>query len=213
MAIDWAEALPPLFKKYKGRQHPLDYKNRYQLVVMVILSAQMTDRNVNLLAPALFERYPSLEALAKAKVEELYRHLRGVRNFANKAKWLIETATIVKKDDNIPTTMDELVKLPGIARKSANVIIRELGTTAEGIIVDLHVLRVVPRIGIAREDKAEKLEKRLMEILPQQYWNDAGMAFSFLGREICRPTNPKCSDCVMVKHCEYYKNVIKKRQK
>lgn len=210
---NWLDYLLPLFEKYRGRKHPLDYKNRYQLVVMVVLSAQDSDRNINRLAPALFERYPSMEALAKAKPEDLYRYLRGVRYFANKAKWLIEMATTVESDRNIPTTLKELTKLKGIARKSANVIIRESGGEAEGIIVDLHVLRVVPRIGIAKEEKAEKLEKQLMEVLPQKYWNEAGMAFSFLGREICRPTNPKCEECVMIKVCEYYKNVIKKKPK
>jgi endonuclease III len=100
--------------------------------------------------------------------------------------------------------MAELIKLPGIGRKSANVIIRESGDHAEGIIVDLHVLRVAPRLGIAVGDKPEKIEKQLMEIIPQNRWNETGMSMSFLGREICRPTNPKCNICVMNKVCKYY---------
>jgi endonuclease III len=97
--------------------------------------------------------------------------------------------------------------LPGIGRKSANVILRESGKPAEGVIVDLHVVRVAPRLGIATGADPKKIEKQIMEVLPQKEW-DAGMAMSFLGREICRPTNPKCEICVMNTVCEYYKNVV-----
>lgn len=178
---------------------------------MVVLSAQDTDRNINMLAPALFEHYPSLKELSYAKPEDLYRYIRHVRNFATKARWLTQIAAMLEKDENIPTTLEELTKLPGIGRKSANVIIRESGGKAEGIIVDLHVLRVAPRIGLVQGDKAEKIEKQLMELLPQKYWSDAGMAFSFLGREICRPTKPKCNECEMIAVCNYYKTVIKRK--
>lgn len=204
--IDWLEQLAPLFKKYKGKRHPLDYGNRYQLMVMVILSAQDSDKHINELAPTFFKTFPSMKHLAKATPQELHKLIGSVRNFANKAKWLVKLAQTVKDDANIPNTLEELTELSGIGRKSANVIIRESGGEAEGIIVDLHVIRVVPRIGIATGDKPEKIEKQLMEVIPQQYWNDAGMAFSFLGREICRPTNPKCEECVMNPVCQFYKN-------
>lgn len=108
------------------------------------------------------------------------------------------------KDENIPLTMDELTELPGIGRKSANVIKKESGAKAEGIIVDLHVVRVAPRLGIASGTDPKKIEKQMMDVLPQTQW-DAGMAMSFLGREICRPTNPKCEVCVMNTVCAYYK--------
>jgi endonuclease-3 len=121
----------------------------------------------------------------------------------------VELAEKIGTDDKIPTTLDELTKLPGIGRKSANVIIRESGGKAEGIIVDLHVIRVAPRLGIASGDKPEKIEKQLMEIFPQGSWNEVGMAISFLGREICRPTNPKCNICVMNAVCKFYKEVVK----
>jgi endonuclease-3 len=210
--VDWVKAFEPLIKQYKGRKHPLNYQNRYQLLVMVLLSAQDSDRNINLLAPAFFERYPSMKVLATAKPEDLYRYIKHVRNFATKARWLTHIATTLEDDKNIPTTLEELTKLPGVGRKSANVIIRESGGPAEGIIVDLHVRRVAPRIGIATSDKPEKIEKQMMEVLPKRSWNDAGMACSFLGREICRPTNPKCGDCVMIDVCHYYKTVIKKKK-
>ncbi|HTR82288.1 MAG TPA: endonuclease III [Bacteroidota bacterium] len=209
--VDWPEALKPLFKQYKGKKHPLDYKNRYQLTVMVILSAQDSDRHINEIAPALFKAFPSMKELAKVKAGDLQKFIGSVRNFGNKTKWLMDLAKAIGTDDNIPQTLDELTALSGIGRKSANVIIRESGGKAEGIIVDLHVIRVAPRLGIAEGEDPKKIEKQLMEVLPQKDWNDAGMSFSFLGREICRPTDPKCPLCVVNKVCAYYaKNGSKK---
>ena len=204
---DWLKAFKPLFKKYTGRKHPLDHKNKYQLVVMVILSARDSDRNINSLAPALFEKYSSMKALAKATPEDLFPFIGKVANFANKANWLIELAKAVKDDKNIPETLEELTALKGIGRKSANVIISESGGEMEGVIVDLHVLRDAPRIGVAKGTNPEKIEKQLMEVIPQKYWRELGMGLTFLGREICRPTNPKCPDCPMNPVCEYYKNM------
>jgi endonuclease-3 len=126
-----------------------------------------------------------------------------VRNFANKAKWLVEMAQKIKTDKNIPLTQEALTELPGIGRKSANVILREAGEKPEGVIVDLHVVRVAPRLGIASGTDPKKIEKQIMEVLPQKDW-DAGMAMSFLGREICRP-DPKCEICLMNTVCAYYK--------
>jgi endonuclease-3 len=204
METNWVEHFEPLLQAYGKKKHPLDYKNRYQLVVMVILSAQDSDNHINELAKDFFLNYPSMNQLAKASVEDIQHHISSVRNFGNKAKWLIDLANAIEDDSKIPTIMAELIKLPGIGRKSANVIIRESGDNAEGIIVDLHVLRVAPRLGIAVGDKPEKIEKQLMQIIPQNRWNETGMAISFLGREICRPTNPKCTVCVMNQVCKYY---------
>ena len=204
---DWLEALIPLFKRYHGKKHPLDYKNTYQLVVAVILSAQDSDRHINALAPAFFKEFPSLNVLAKATPESLYPLIGSVRNFTNKATWLISLAQTVTNDKNIPTTLEGLTALSGIGRKSANVIISETGGTMEGVIVDLHVLRVAPRLGIAQGTNPVKIEKELMEKIPQQYWKDLGMGLSFLGREICRPTDPKCPECPVNNACEYYKNL------
>ncbi|HYG51992.1 MAG TPA: endonuclease III [Flavobacteriales bacterium] len=207
---NWAEAMKPLIKKYKGKPHPLEYKNLYQLVVMVVLSAQDSDKNINSLAPALFKAFPDMKSLAGADAEALYPFISKVRNFGNKTKWLLEMANQIKTDKNIPTTMEELTALPGIGRKSANVIMREAGVKPEGVICDLHVIRVAPRLGIASGTDPKKIEKQIMEALPQKDWGEAGMAISFLGREICRPTNPKHSECVMNGVCEYYKSLKKK---
>lgn len=207
MTPNWIEYLEPLMKLYAGRKHPLDYKSRYQLLVMVILSAQDSDKHINELAPVIFDAYPSMNNLAKATEEDLHQYINTVRNFGNKAAWLVKLAEQIGDDDNIPRTMAELNKLPGIGRKSANVIIRESGDEAEGVIVDLHVVRVAPRIGIATGTQPEKIEKQIMAIVPKERWNDIGMALSFLGREICRPTNPKCDVCIMNKVCHYYNGI------
>lgn len=207
---DWADAFKPLIKKYKGKKHPLDYKNTYQLLVMVVLSAQDSDRHINQIAPELFDAYPNMESLSRATAEDLTKYINSVRNFGNKSRWLVEIAKKVKKDKDIPLTMDGLTELPGIGRKSANVIMRESGIKAEGIIVDLHVVRVAPRIGVATGTDPKKIEQQLMVALPEKDWGEVGMAISFLGRETCRPSNPKHEECVMNTVCEFYKKEKKK---
>ena len=200
---DWAEKLVPILTKYKGKKHPLDYHNLYQLMVMVVLSAQDTDANINKIAPALFEVYPNMESLSVSNVEALIPYISKVRNFGTKANWLIEIAKTIQKDENIPLNMDRLTALKGIGRKSANVIMREAKVPAEGIIADLHVIRVAPRIGLIPESKdGNKIEKQLMQVLPKAIWGEIGMAISFLGREICRPT-PKCKECPIRNDCQY----------
>ncbi|TDW51332.1 endonuclease-3 [Flavobacterium sp. 270] len=205
---DWGEKLKPLIKKYKGEKHPLDYHNTYQLLVMVVLSAQDSDANINKIAPALFEKFPTLQSLSKTDIETFIPYISKVRNYPTKANWLLEIAQIIKKDENIPSTMEGLTALKGIGRKSANVILRETGKPAEGIIADLHVIRVAPRLGIIKEAKdGNKVEKDLMKVLPKSIWSEIGMAISFLGREICRPT-PKCEICLMADDCLYYKTHV-----
>jgi endonuclease-3 len=205
--INWQKEIQPLLKKYRGKKFPLDYQNTYQLVVMVVLAAQDSDAHINKVAPPLFEKFPDIKALAKADNDTLFPLISKVRNFANKAKWLVAMAKEVKDDKHIPKTMETLTALPGIGRKSANVIMRESGLPAEGIIVDLHVVRVAPRLGIASGTDPKKIEKQLMEAIDEKDWGEAGMAISFLGRETCRPSNPKHSECVMKNVCSYYKSL------
>ena len=204
-STDWTAQLAPILTQYKGRKHPLDYHNLYQLMVMVVLSAQDSDANINKIAPALFEVFPNIESLSVSNAEALIPFISKVRNFGTKANWLLEIAKTIQKDENIPLTMAGLITLKGIGRKSANVIMREANLPAEGIIADLHVIRVAPRIGLIPESKdGIKVEKLLMQILPKAIWGEIGMAISFLGREICRPT-PKCEECPINGICGYYK--------
>ena len=208
---DWEAAFRPLIKKYKGKPHPLEYKNIYQLLVMVILSAQDSDRHINSLAGPLFNAFPDMASLARADYDALIPFVGKVRNSGNKMKWLMQIAQTLKADRNIPLTMEGLTQLPGVGRKSANVILRESGKKAEGIIVDLHVVRVAPRIGIATGTDPKKIEQQLMNALPRKDWGEAGMAISFLGRETCRPTGPKHGECVMKEHCAYFKSLSGKK--
>src|SRR5208337_2281413 len=194
-SIDWKAALKPLIEKYRGRKHPLDYGNTYQLLVMVVLSARDSDKHINQLAPALFAAFPTMAKLATASFEKLMPLIESVSNFRTKAEWLLEIAKALKTDDAIPLTMEGLVALKGVGRKSANVIMSQSGAPAEGVIVDLHPLRVAPRIGIAQGTTPEKIEKQLMEKVDAHDWHALGLALSFLGRETCRPTEPRCPEC------------------
>jgi len=207
---DWETKLKPILKKYKNKTHPLEYQNPYQLMIMVVLSAQDSDANINTIAPALFEKFPTLKSLSKTDLETFLPYISKVRNHGTKAKWLLDIAETIKDDNNIPLTMNELTALKGIGRKSANVILRETGKPAEGIIADLHVIRVAPRIGIIKESKdGNKVEKDLMQVLPKKIWSEIGMAISFHGREICRP-KPKCPECILKDICLYYNTVVLK---
>lgn len=203
---DWVKATKRLIDKYKGQKHPLEYKDTFQLVVMVVLAARDSDNHINKVAERLFKEIPDMAALANHTPETLNPLIRDVRNNRNKTNWLVKIAQEIKTNAKIPKNIEELTALPGIGRKSANVILREAGLPAEGIMVDLHTVRVAPRLGIVDTADPKKIEQQLMEILPQKYW-DAGMAMSFHGREICRP-KPKCEICFMRDVCEYYKKVI-----
>ncbi|MFG4002519.1 endonuclease III domain-containing protein [Flavobacterium aquidurense] len=205
---DWETKLKPILKKYKEKKHPLDYKNTYQLLVMVILSAQDSDANINTIAPALFAKFPTLKSLSEADSQTFIPYISKVRNYPTKTQWLLEIAKTIKNDEDIPLTMQGLTALKGIGRKSANVILRETHQPAEGIIADLHVIRVAPRIGIIKENKdGNKVEKDLMQALPKSIWSEIGMAISFLGRETCRP-KPKCEECLLTDVCHYYLNEV-----
>ena len=203
--IDWKTILKPILERYKDQKHPLDYQNTYQLVIMVILSAQDSDENINKIAPNFFNYFPSLESLSKSNIEEINSHLYQVKFYENKANWILNLAKTLKNEKNIPLSMKELTLIKGIGRKSANVIMNEVKIPVEGIMVDLHVLRVAPRIGLIKKtDDGIIAEKELMFVLPKKIWNEIGMSISFLGREICRPI-PKCFLCPISSNCNYFK--------
>jgi len=201
---NWEKKLEPILSKYKDRKHPLEYQNTYQLMVMVILSAQDSDANINNIAPLLFAKFPTLSSLIDTEFETFMSYISKVKNYPTKAQWIIDIAKKLKEDTEIPSTLQGLTALKGIGRKSANVILRESNKPAEGIIADLHVIRVAPRIGIIKESKdGNKVEKDLMQLLPKNIWSEIGMAISFLGRETCRP-KPKCEACILNDICNYY---------
>ena len=201
--IDWNDALRPLLKKYRGRKHPLQYQNAYQLIVMIVLSARSSDAIVNNQAPLLFSTYPDFAALSKAKPEELYPLIKGP-GYRHKAEYIIGIAKDVVAKGSIPDQMEALTEWKGFGRKSANVYMSQMGLPPAGVIVDLHTLRVAPRLGIAEGDDAKKMEVQLMEKVKQKDWHHLGMALTYLGRETCRPTDPHCEECLVNTVCRYY---------
>jgi endonuclease-3 len=190
-------------------QHPeadteLVYRNAFELLVATILSAQSTDQRVNMVTPALFEAYPDAEALAKAPVPALERAIHSTGFFRAKAKSLIGMAERLLEDHGgkVPADMDALTALPGVGRKTANVVLgHALGVP--GLPVDRHVLRVANRIGIAEGDDPETVEHQLCKALPPERWTNTSDTLILHGRRICRP-RPACDQCAVADDCTYY---------
>lgn len=203
MNHDWNEALAPLFERYGDAEHPLRFENRWQLLVVVLLAAQDSDAKINKLAPAFFAAYPDPQTAGEAEPEAVAEAIANVRSCRKKARWIVEIARAVGTEAGIPRTLEALVKLPGVGRKTANVIIRESRDPAAGVAVDLHVARVAKRLGIATKDKADAIEQELMAALPRERWNDAGIALTLLGRTLCRPTAPDCVRCPVLAACAH----------
>ena len=200
------------------RQHPnadteLHYSNPYQLLVATILSAQCTDERVNQVTPALFARYPDAPALAKATTEELEPQIQSTGFFRAKSKSLIGMATAVTEQHHgaIPASMDALTALPGVGRKTANVVLGH-AFRLPGLPVDRHVLRVSNRIGIAKSDDPEIVELQLDAALPPAQWVVASDTLILHGRRICKP-KPMCDRCAVREDCLYYQKVSRKRPK
>jgi endonuclease-3 len=181
----------------------LDFRNAYQLTVATILSAQSTDKGVNLVTPALFRRYPNPAALAAANPAELEKMIHSTGFFRQKAKSLIGMARTVMTEfgGRIPRTMEEMVQLPGVARKTANVVLGSAYRITSGIVVDTHVRRVAGRLGLTREEDPVKIEGDLMEVAPRERWIDLGHQLIWHGRRICHARKPECPACPLAPLC------------
>lgn len=208
---DSRQALPVLRKLYG--QHPdadteLHYQNPYQLLVATILSAQSTDAGVNRVTPALLARYPDAAALAKAKAEELEPLIHSTGFYRSKAKSLMgmARALVEHHSGNVPNTLEALVELPGVGRKTANVVLgHALGVP--GLPVDRHVLRVSNRIGIGSSEDPEEVELQLGSALPPAEWTKASDTLILHGRRICKP-KPLCDQCVVLDDCDFYRKLV-----
>src|SRR3954466_3160088 len=195
------------------KQHPnadteLHYTTPYELLVATILSAQCTDERVNQVTPALFKRYPDARALARATTDDLEPQIQSTGFFRAKSKSLSGMARAVteRHGGEIPRTMDELTELPGVGRKTANVVLgHALGVP--GLPVDRHVLRVSNRIGIAKGDDPEVVEAQLCAAMPKDKWTRTSDTLILHGRRICKP-RPLCDQCFVREDCEYYRKVI-----
>ena len=191
-------------------QHPnadteLDFSNAYQLLVATILSAQCTDERVNQVTPALFKRYPDARALAAATTDELEPQIQSTGFFRAKSRSLVGMASslVERHGGDVPKTMDALVELPGVGRKTANVVLgHALGVP--GLPVDRHVLRVANRIGIARSEDPEVVEQQLGRAMPPAEWTRVSDTLILHGRRICKP-KPLCPECVVRDDCNYYR--------
>ena len=196
-------------------QHPnadteLHYRNAFELLVATILSAQSTDARVNMVTPALFKKYPDARSLARARQPALEKQIVSTGFFRQKSKALLgmSQALIAEHGGQVPADMDALTRLPGVGRKTANVVLgHALGVP--GLPVDRHVLRVSNRIGIAEGDDPEKVEAQLCAALPKEMWTLASDVLILHGRRICRP-KPLCSDCSVRDDCDFYRHVVTK---
>lgn len=186
--------------------HPrcaLDYANPYELLAAVILSAQCTDKQVNLVTPALFARYPTPAALAQAQQADVEELIHSTGFFRNKAKSLVGMARRLVEafGSQVPRGMDELLSLPGVARKTANVVRGECFGLADGVVVDTHVTRLAFRMGLTRHTEPVKIERDLMALLPREQWIAFSHRLIRLGRTICTARKPLCASCPVLPHC------------
>ncbi len=194
--------LKDLGKLYPDAHCALNFENPLQLLIATILSAQCTDVRVNLVTPALFARYSDAQAFADADIAELERLIQSTGFFRNKAK-SIKTCCqqlIANHGGQVPATLDKLVPLPGVGRKTANVVLGNAFDTP-GITVDTHVGRLSRRMGFTTHEDAVKVERDLMELIPRKDWTIFSHRMIFHGRQICIARKPKCDDCTLAKHC------------
>jgi len=195
-----------LKQMYPDATCSLDFKTPFELGVAVMLSAQCTDARVNLVTPNLFTRCKSAKDFIDIDINELEELIHSCGFYKNKAKNLKGYAeTIVNKyNGKLPETMEELINLPGIGRKSANVIMLEAFNNPCGIAVDTHAKRVSNRIGLSKEKEPNKIEKDLLKIIPKEYLKDVNHLFVWHGRNLCTARNPKCENCNLRENCEFY---------
>ncbi|MDQ1280990.1 MAG: endonuclease [Thermoproteota archaeon] len=181
----------------------LHFTNPLELLIATILSAQCTDERVNIVTKTLFKKYRSAEDYAWADLKELEQDIRSTGFYRNKAKNIKDCCQLLvaKFNSQVPQTMDELLELPGVARKTANVVLQNAFNIVKGIIVDTHVQRVSQRLGMTTERDARKVEKDLMNVIPKRYWKRFADLLIFHGRRICSAKKPKCHICVLNKIC------------
>ena len=208
-ALETRRILATLEQQHPGADTELNFNTPYELLVATILSAQCTDERVNRVTPALFKRYPDARALARATTRELEPQIQSTGFCRSKSKALVGMANALteRHGGDVPSRMDDLVQLPGVGRKTANVVLgHALGVP--GLPVDRHVLRVSNRIGIARADDPEIVEQQLCAAMPPQEWTRTSDTLILHGRRICKP-RPLCDRCAVRDDCIYYRQVIR----
>ncbi|MGB9135144.1 MAG: endonuclease III [Candidatus Bathyarchaeia archaeon] len=181
----------------------LRYSNPLELLVATVLSAQSTDKQINKVAKDLFKKYRTAADYAEADLMELERDVKSTGFYHNKAKHLKKTGQILVKkfDSKVPRTMEELLTLPGVARKTANIVLSKAFGLVEGIAVDTHVKRLAQRLGLTKNKNPDKIERDLMVLVPKEHWSKLTDLLIFHGRRVCTAKNPNCKDCIVNKLC------------
>jgi endonuclease-3 len=198
-----AALLLRLHAEYPGAACSLTHRDPYELLVATILSAQCTDERVNQVTPALFRRYPSAPDLAEARTEELEQLIRSTGFFRNKARSLLGMAAAVtaRHGGQVPADMAALTALPGVGRKTANVVLGNAFHRDEGVVVDTHVSRLSRRLGLTRSEDPVAIERDLMKLVPREEWTMLAHLFIYHGRATCRAPTPRCEACVLTNLC------------
>jgi endonuclease-3 len=198
-----SEILKKLDEAYPDAECALHHRTPWELLVATILSAQCTDIRVNMVTPELFRRFPTAEAMTRAKLPELEELIRTTGFFRNKAKSIKGAAEKIVKDfgGKVPETLVELITVPGAARKTANVVLGVSFGKAEGVVVDTHVFRIAHRLGLAKGDTPQKVEEELMQILPKDHWIRFSHQVIHHGRQVCIARKPKCQECNLETLC------------
>lgn len=198
-----AEILSRLDGEYPEARCALTHSSPYQLLVATILSAQCTDARVNQVTPALFARYPDATALARASLADLEQRIRSTGFYRNKARSLagLGRALVERHGGEVPATMAELVALPGVGRKTANVVLGNAFGRNEGVVVDTHVARLSRRLGLSRQETPEKIERDLIARVPREAWALWAHLLIFHGRQVCAARRPRCGRCLLADLC------------
>lgn len=198
------EILEILDELYPEAGCALDHRNPFELLISVVLSAQTTDKSVNKVTPALFEKYPDAKALADADPADVAEYIRSIGMYKTKSKNIVNLSKklVTVFNAEVPDNFDDLISLPGVGRKTANVVLAE-SFGHQRIAVDTHVFRVSNRIGLANEKDVLKTEEALMKAIPEEYWSHAHHLLIFHGRNLCNARKPQCEECKVAPYCKY----------
>ena len=191
--------------RYPDALCALHYSKDYELMIAVRLSAQCTDARVNLVTPALFAAYPTLEAFAAADIADVENFVHSCGFYRQKAKDIVKSCQMLIRDygSKVPDSMEELLKLPGVGRKTANLLMGDLYGIPGSIVCDTHCIRICGRLGLSEGKEPEKVERQLRKILPPEKSNDFCHRIVLFGRDICTARSPKCAECPLAVHCKY----------
>lgn len=197
-----------LKKMYPDAKCSLDFSTPFQMLVSVVLSAQCTDERVNKTTPSIFSKYSTPQDFADMDIELLEELIHPCGFYKTKAKNLKRTAQILveKYDGIVPNNMEDLMSLPGVGRKSANVIMLEAFDLPQGIAVDTHCKRIANRLGFSSESDPAKIEQDLLKVIPKEYYKDVNHIFIWHGRNVCTSQKPKCDSCKLQQYCKFYKS-------